>query len=193
MNGQTMLQFVLVAPLFFFLVFAVINAVQEAGRFAPTGNYLADPDNPGQTMSRVGQVALLKFGMVLVIMLAPVDFGRAINYMQVMLSRQRSNLASRCSGLSPSAATVVVAGDAPLDSAGNGEVIVIAVTNVALVNLITGQAWQGYHTHQQGDDGSRECGQNAAVGGWHAPAWPDHLRHRGVSTPISRSLHWESC
>jgi Flp pilus assembly protein TadG len=64
-----MLEFALVAPLFFFLVFAVIdfgrmffiqmniqNAVQEAGRFASTGNHLPDPNNPGQTMSRVASI-----------------------------------------------------------------------------------------------------------------------------------------
>jgi Flp pilus assembly protein TadG len=99
------------------------------------------------TRAQSGQAAL-EFGiiasMVLVIMLALVDFGRAINYMQVMvgLSRQGSNLASRGSSLSQSAAAVV-AGDTPLDLARNGEVIVTAVTNVALVNLITGQTSQG--------------------------------------------------
>jgi Flp pilus assembly protein TadG len=69
MKGQTMMEFALVAPLFFFLVFAVIdfgrmfftqmnvqNAVQEAGRFASTGNHLPDPNNPGQTMSRVDSI-----------------------------------------------------------------------------------------------------------------------------------------
>jgi Flp pilus assembly protein TadG len=64
-----MLEFALVAPLFFFLVFAVIDfgrmffvqmnlqaAVQEAGRFASTGNHLSDPKSPGQTLSRVDSI-----------------------------------------------------------------------------------------------------------------------------------------
>jgi len=68
-KGQTMLEFVLVAPLFFFLVFAVIDfgrmfftqmniqsAVQEAGRFASTGNHLPDPNKPGQTLSRIDSI-----------------------------------------------------------------------------------------------------------------------------------------
>jgi Flp pilus assembly protein TadG len=64
-----MLEFALVAPLFLFLVFAVIdfgrmffvqmnlqNAVLEAGRFASTGNHLTDPNNPGQTLSRAASI-----------------------------------------------------------------------------------------------------------------------------------------
>ena len=58
-TGQAMVEFLLVAPLFFFLIFAVFdfghlflvqmeveNAVQEAGRFASTGNHLPDPKEP---------------------------------------------------------------------------------------------------------------------------------------------------
>lgn len=64
-----MVEFLLVAPLFFFLVFAVFdfgrlfltqmeveNAVQEAGRFASTGNHVADPKSPGQSLSRVNSI-----------------------------------------------------------------------------------------------------------------------------------------
>jgi TadE-like protein len=64
-EAQAMVEFLLVAPLFFFLIFAVFdfgrlfltqmeveNAVQEAGRFASTGNHLPDPNNPGQYLSR---------------------------------------------------------------------------------------------------------------------------------------------
>jgi Flp pilus assembly protein TadG len=67
--GQAMTEFLLVAPLFFFLIFAVFdfarlffvqmevdNAVMEAGRFASTGNHLPDPKNPGQYMSRVNSI-----------------------------------------------------------------------------------------------------------------------------------------
>jgi Flp pilus assembly protein TadG len=101
----------------------------------------------GPIAAHSGQAAL-EFGiiasMVLVIMLALVDFSRAVHYMQVMvgLSRQGSNLASRGSSLSQSAAAVI-AGDTPLDLNSNGEVIISAVTNVALVNVITGQTSQG--------------------------------------------------
>jgi len=68
-RGQAMLEFALVAPLFFFLIFAVIDfgrmffvqmnlqsAVQEAGRFASTGDHLPDPNNPGQTLSRIASI-----------------------------------------------------------------------------------------------------------------------------------------
>src|SRR5580704_16755526 len=68
-TGQAMVEFLLVAPLFFFLIFAVFdfgrlffvemeieNAVQEAGRFASTGNHLPDPKNPGQSLSRVNSI-----------------------------------------------------------------------------------------------------------------------------------------
>ena len=68
-KGQAMVEFLLVAPLFFFLIFAVFdfghlflvemeveNAVQEAGRFASTGNHLPDPKNPGQSLSRVNSI-----------------------------------------------------------------------------------------------------------------------------------------
>jgi len=94
-----------------------------------------------------GQAALefaIIVTMVLVLLLALVDFGRAINYMQVMvgLSRQGSNLASRGTSLSDSA-TAVIAGDAPLNLGVNGEVIVTSVSNIAAAYVITGQASQG--------------------------------------------------
>lgn len=94
-----------------------------------------------------GQAAL-EFAIIatllLVLVFALVDFGRALNYMQVMigLSRQGSNLASRGDTLSQSAAAVI-AGDTPLDLARNGEVIVTAVTNTGRVNIVTGQVSQG--------------------------------------------------
>ena len=68
-TGQAMAEFLLVAPLFFFLIFSVFdfarlffvqmevdNAVMEAGRFASTGNHLPDPNNPGQYLSRVNSI-----------------------------------------------------------------------------------------------------------------------------------------
>jgi Flp pilus assembly protein TadG len=64
-----MVEFAIVAPLFFFLVFAVLDfgrmfflqmnvqqAVEEAGRFASTGNHLSDPNNPRQNLSRVNSI-----------------------------------------------------------------------------------------------------------------------------------------
>lgn len=69
MRGQTMMEFILVAPLYFLLTFAVIDfgrmffvqmnvqqAVQEATRYASTGQHLADPNNPGQNLSRVASI-----------------------------------------------------------------------------------------------------------------------------------------
>ena len=69
MAGQAMLEFAIVAPLFLFLIFAVIDygrlffveinlqdAVQEAARFASTGDHLPDPKNSGQTLSRVASI-----------------------------------------------------------------------------------------------------------------------------------------
>jgi Flp pilus assembly protein TadG len=67
--GQTMLEFAIVAPIFFFLIFGVMDygrlifvemnlqdAVQEAARFASTGNHLPDPKNPGTNLSRVNSI-----------------------------------------------------------------------------------------------------------------------------------------
>lgn len=68
-KGQAMVEFLLVAPLFFFLLFAVFDygrlflvqmdveeAVQEAARYASTGNHLPNPNNPGQNLSRVESI-----------------------------------------------------------------------------------------------------------------------------------------
>jgi Flp pilus assembly protein TadG len=92
--------------------------------------------------------AMLEFAIVatlgLTLMFALVDFGRALNYTQVMigLSRQGSNLASRGDTLS-AAAQAVISGEAPLDLNHNGEVIVTAVTNAAAGYIVTGQVVQG--------------------------------------------------
>lgn len=69
LRGQAMVEFILVAPLYFLLTFAVIDfgrmffvqmnlqqTVQEAARFASTGNHLNDPKTPGQTMSRINSI-----------------------------------------------------------------------------------------------------------------------------------------
>jgi Flp pilus assembly protein TadG len=68
-RGQTAVEFALIAPLYFLLTFAVIDfgrmffvqmnlqqTVQEAARFASTGNHVADPNNPGQNLSRVNSI-----------------------------------------------------------------------------------------------------------------------------------------
>ena len=97
--------------------------------------------------NRSGQAALefaIVATLILLLMFALVDFGRALNCKQVMigLTRQGSNLASRGNTLSDSAAAVV-AGDAPLDLSRNGEVIVTSVININKIYVITGQASRG--------------------------------------------------
>lgn len=69
MRGQAMVEFILVAPLYFLLTFAVIDfgrmffvqmtvqqAVQEAARYASTGQHLPNPNVPGQNLSRVASI-----------------------------------------------------------------------------------------------------------------------------------------
>ena len=69
LRGQAMVEFVLVAPLYFLLTFAVIDfgrmffvqmnvqqAVQEAARYASTGQHLPDPNNQGQNLSRIASI-----------------------------------------------------------------------------------------------------------------------------------------
>ncbi len=68
-RGQSLLEMALVLPMFLMLVCAVVdfshvfyvemtlqNALREAGRFASTGNHLADPNNAGQNLSRVNSI-----------------------------------------------------------------------------------------------------------------------------------------
>lgn len=68
-HGTSILEFALVAPMILLLMFAIFdfarmfyvqmnlqNAVREAGRYAITGNHLADPKHPGQTLSRVNSI-----------------------------------------------------------------------------------------------------------------------------------------
>ena len=69
MRGQSLVEFALVAPLFFLLVFAVVdfgrlffmqmtlqNALQEAARYAVTGQHQPDPKNPGNNLSRIASI-----------------------------------------------------------------------------------------------------------------------------------------
>ena len=67
--GQSLVEFTLAVPLFFLVIFGVMDfgralytqmtlqqALREAGRFAVTGRHLADPNNPNQTLSRVNSI-----------------------------------------------------------------------------------------------------------------------------------------
>jgi Flp pilus assembly protein TadG len=67
--GQTVTEFALVAPIFFLVIFGLMDlgrvycaqvnlqsAAQEAGRFASTGNHLNDPNHPGTNLSRVDSI-----------------------------------------------------------------------------------------------------------------------------------------
>ena len=64
-----MTEFAMIAPLYLLLIFAVMDfgrmflvqmnlqqTVQEAARFASTGNHLADSKNPGQNLSRIDSI-----------------------------------------------------------------------------------------------------------------------------------------
>jgi len=68
-RGQAMLEYAMVAPIFFFLICGVMDfsrmffaqmtlqdAILEAGRFASTGNHLPDPNNPQNNLSRVASI-----------------------------------------------------------------------------------------------------------------------------------------
>ena len=68
-GGQSLVEFALVAPLFFLLVFGITDfgrlfftqetlqfALREAGRYAVTGQHLADPDPKNPNLSRVASI-----------------------------------------------------------------------------------------------------------------------------------------
>jgi hypothetical protein len=70
-GGQSLVEFAIVVPVFFLLIFAVIDlgrlffvqmtlqhAMREAGRLAVTGNTLTDPNPPYNTLSRVNSIIL---------------------------------------------------------------------------------------------------------------------------------------
>src|SRR5271166_2554202 len=78
--------------------------------------------------------------LILILICASVDFGRALNDVQIMadLTRQGSNLASRGTPLNESTAAVV-SGESGLDLVNNGDVIITSVTNENNSYTITGQ------------------------------------------------------
>jgi Flp pilus assembly protein TadG len=94
-----------------------------------------------------GQAAMefaLIAALMLVLLCMVVDFCRAIHNEQLMagLSREGSNLASRGTTLSDSAAAVI-AGSPSLDLSDRGEVIITSVTNISRVYTITDQLSEG--------------------------------------------------
>jgi Flp pilus assembly protein TadG len=125
--------------------------------------------DPKRRASQSGQAAVefaLTATILLILLCASIDFGRALNYLQglVELTRQGSMLASR-GGTLTDAATAVMAGESSLDMANNGKVIITSVTNNKGANTITGQTTQG----SGGSSCSRGC--NSLVGsGVGAPA-----------------------
>jgi TadE-like protein len=68
-KGASMAEFAVVAPIFLLLIFGIMDygriffvqmnvqqAVQDAGRFASTGNHLSDPNNAGTNLTRVQSI-----------------------------------------------------------------------------------------------------------------------------------------
>jgi Flp pilus assembly protein TadG len=93
-------------------------------------------NNPGQAMVEFAMGVTL----MLIVMCACIDFGRALNDVQVMtdLTRQGSNLASRGTALNEATAAVV-SGESGLDLVNHGNVIITSVTNENNVFKISGQ------------------------------------------------------
>jgi Flp pilus assembly protein TadG len=68
-SGQSLIEFAVVAPIFFLLIFAVLDlgrvyfvqmtvqhSLREAGRFAVTGNHLPNPSDPTKTLTRIDSI-----------------------------------------------------------------------------------------------------------------------------------------
>jgi Flp pilus assembly protein TadG len=102
---------------------------------------------PKRRVRESGQ-AVVEFAMIatllLVLLCASIDFGRALNYVQglIELTRQGSMLASRGATMAQAAAAVM-AGESSLDMTNNGKVIITEVTNNKNAMTITAQTTQG--------------------------------------------------
>ena len=111
--------------------------------------YSRHPGSVGRKIAAAesGQAAVefaLIAALMLVLFCIVVDFCRAIHDEQLMagLSRQGSNLASRGTTLSDSAAAVI-GGSPSLDLRKEGEVIITSVTNINQVYTISDQFSEG--------------------------------------------------
>jgi hypothetical protein len=115
-EGSTLVEFSLIALVFFGLMFAIFDfgrlfyiqfalhsAVREASRFTVTGSVLPDPNNPGQFLSRIDSIV--------------------------------STLQRAVPGLEVEPGDVTIAGpDGPGDAGGPGDVVTISVDyNIDLV------------------------------------------------------------
>jgi hypothetical protein len=103
-----MVEFAIVATMFFFLIFALLEfgrlflvqmsvqeAVQEAARYASTRNHLPDPNNPGQNLSRIQSIVSVA---------EQSAFGWGANVTNVQISSLEGDLLGlgiKCSGFLP--------------------------------------------------------------------------------------------
>ena len=113
--------------------------VQKAHRFPKL--------RAGRLVSESGQAFVelaLLVPLLCLVMFAIIEYGRALNFEQIMvdLTRQGSNMASRGTALA-TAASSVAQGSAPLNVSGLGAVIITSVARVNNVDTITGQATSG--------------------------------------------------
>ena len=105
-------------------------------RFCRSARSKLIADDSGQAAAEFAVVVPL----ILILICASVDFGRALNDVQIMadLTRQGSNLASRGTPLNESAAAVV-SGESGLDLVHFGDVIITSVTNENGSYKVSGQ------------------------------------------------------
>lgn len=131
---------------------------------APSTRRVARRGESGQALIEFTFIAF----MMIVMLFALIDFGRAIYERQILvnLSREGSNLASRGSGDTPTAilsnaAAAVIASSQPLDFAAKGRVIVTAVNNKANVIKVSAQ----YASPAPSQGGSKMTSRIGSVGG----------------------------
>jgi Flp pilus assembly protein TadG len=105
-------------------------------RFCRSGLPKLIANDSGQALAEFAFVVPL----MLILVCGAIDFGRALNDMQIMadLTRQGSNLASRGTPLNESTAAVV-SGESGLDLVHLGDVIITSVTNESGSYTISGQ------------------------------------------------------